>query len=213
MDRYRDAEWLELSGLPAQLNQARVHGWGVFKKIVELDCRAHRDPGTVEVSLVELGERCGLPAGKVGRIIEVLRKKKYLRCFIPDNEHEEALIEIRVPVSTPRPPHEVARTSTDPYLRDPSVYRYVHETRDQPVDEKRVQQVADLYLNHVSQKMNAFIFEQLEIAAGRFPLDAIRRHMERAERHEVRSMGWVLKELVREREKRDTQRAKVDTAS
>src|SRR5690242_806929 len=117
-ERNDQTEWLEWSGLPLALNKIRSGGWAVFKKLVELDCRAHQCPGTVEVSLGELGERCGFEPEVVEKIVEALRKKKVLRCYVPDNDEELALIEIRVPVKTPLAPEEVARRVDDPRLRD-----------------------------------------------------------------------------------------------
>ena len=88
-ERYSSAEWLELAGLPVELNaKVRSGAWVVFKKIVELDCGRNRDPGAVEISLDELGERCGLDWEKIARIIEALRKRKVLACFLPDNPDE-----------------------------------------------------------------------------------------------------------------------------
>ena len=207
-DRYGQIEWIEWSGLPMALNQARSGAWPVFKKLLELDCRAHQSPGTVEISLKELGERCGTPPEAVAKIIEVLRKKKYLRYFLPDNEEEAGLFEIRFPLKTPIPYEEVARLVTDPHLRDASTYRYATEPQAVELDEKKVQEVVDLYFNHLSQKMNAFILEQIEIAARRFPLDQIRHTIERAARHELRNMGWVLKELIRDHAKTEKEKKK-----
>jgi len=206
LDRYGQAEWLEWSGLPGALNKARSGGWAVFKKIAELDCRAHRCPGTVEVSLAELSERCGIPAETAAKIVEALRRKKYLRCYLPDHPEEPALIEIRVPIRTPVPFEEVARRVPDPHLRDSSTYRYASKQQEVEVDEKKVQEVVDLYLNYLSQKMNTFILEQIEIAARRFPLEEIRLTIERAARHNLRNMGWVLKELIRDHAKREKKR-------
>ena len=98
-DRYGEAEWLEWSGLPAALNAARANGWLVFKKLVDLDCRAARRPGIVEISIGELAERCGLTPETTEKVIEALRKKKYLRCFVPEHPEETALID--VPAGTP----------------------------------------------------------------------------------------------------------------
>ena len=201
-DRNQQVEWLEWSGLPGRLNELRTGGWLVFKKLVELDCRAHRQPGTVEVSLVELGQRCGLSPEKAGRIIEVLRRRKYLRCYVPDHPEEEGLFEIRTPINTPVAPEEVARRVTDPHLRDAAGYRYAHPAEQIPLDEKKVQETVDCYLNTLSQKMNSFILDQIEIAARRFPLEAIRHTIERADRHNIRSMGWVLQQLIRDEVKK-----------
>ena len=46
--------------------------------------------------------------------------------------------------------------------------------------------------------MNSFIVEQIEILAQRFPFDAIQRTIERAARYELRNIGWVAKELIRD---------------
>lgn len=197
------AEWLEWSGLPQELNKVRSGGWTVFKKLVELDCRAHSHPGTVEIALTALGERCGFDAETTLKIIEALRKKKYLRCYLPDNYEESALIEIRTPLKTPLTPEEVALRVDDPHLRNVAQYRYVAGEPEQPVDEKKIHEVVDLYFNHLSQKMNSFILEQIEIVARRFEIEEIRHTMERAARHNLRTIGWVLKELIRDHAKKE----------
>ncbi len=202
LERLEQALWLEWSGLPAALNAVRANGWLVFRKLVELDCAAHRRPEPVEVTLSELAERCGLEADAAARVIEALRKKKYLRCYLPEHPDEPALIEIRTPLPTPLQPAEVARRIPLPTLRDPAFYRYARAEAEPAADERRVQDAVDLYLNHLSQKMNPSILEQIEIAARRFPEEALRLAIERAARHEIRSMGWVLKELIRDHEKR-----------
>lgn len=201
IERLEQALWLEWSGLPAALNKARTNGWLVFRTVVELDCAAHRAPEAVEVTLDELGERCGLDAETVAKVLEALRKKKYLRCFIPDNPSEPALIEIRSPVKTPRAPEDVARAMADPHLRDPGDYRYAREEDKPKIDERKVQEAVDYYLNHLSQKMNSVILEEIEIAARRFPAESLRLTIDRAARHEIRSMTWVLKELIRDHQK------------
>jgi DNA-binding transcriptional ArsR family regulator len=201
MDRDEQALWLEWSGLPAALNKLRANGWLVFKTLVEIDCRAARRPGIVEVSVAELAERCGLTPEAVAKVVEALRKKKYLRCFLPDHPDETALIEIRAPIATPIPPEEVARRVLDPHLRDVLQYRYAHPP-EAPADMGKIQEVVDLYLNRISQKMNSFILEQIEIVAARFAIEDIRRTVDRAARHEIRTIGWVLKELIREQGKK-----------
>ncbi len=201
IERLEQALWLEWSGLPAALNKARANGWLVFRKIVELDCEAHRRPEAVEVTLEELGERCGLEPDVVAKVLEALRKKKYLRCFIPDNPSEQALVEIRTPVKTPKSAEAVARATADPHLRDPGDYRYAREEEKPAADERHVQEAVDYYLNHLSQKMNSVILEQIEIAARRFQAEELRLAIDRAARHEIRSMTWVLKELIRDHQK------------
>ncbi|MEN6627408.1 MAG: hypothetical protein ABFD69_14385 [Candidatus Sumerlaeia bacterium] len=201
LERFEQALWLEWSGLPAALNKVRANGWLVMRKVAELDCAAHRRPEAVEVTLEELGARCGLEPDVVVKVLEALRKKKYLRCFIPDNASEPALIEIRSPIKTPLPPDEVAKIITDPHLRDPGDYRYARAEDEPKIDDKKVQEAVDYYLNHLSQKMNSVILEQIEIAARRFTAESLRLAIDRAARHEIRSMTWVLKELIRDHQK------------
>lgn len=204
--RNQTADWLELSGLPNELNAGRQGAWIVFKTLAELDARRNQTPDTVQISLGELGERCGLEWEKVVKIAEFLAKKKRIGCFIPDNAEEPGLFRIRAPIETPRSPAEVAAAAPDPYLRDAGTYRYlVAPERDDQLD-KKTQKVVDLYLNLLSQNVNSFIVDQLEILARRFPLEDIEKMMRRAEKAEVRQLGWVMKELVREQSQKDPER-------
>lgn len=199
ISRYDTAEWIELSGLPAELNEkVRAGAWSVFKKIVEIDCRRHRVPEAVEISLGELGARCGLAPDKVAKIIEALRKRKFLSCFLPDNPDEPGLFEIRVPLVTPRKAEEIALAATEPNLRDPTSFRYLRASEEAALDVQKVQKIVDLYLNTLSQKVNSFIVDEIEILSRRFPFEAIEKAMLRAAKHEIRHIGWVSKELIRD---------------
>lgn len=206
--RYETSRWLELSGLPAQLNEYRQYAWPVFRLIVELDCRANRTPDAVEISLGELAERLGVDWEKVARIIEALQKKKMLAAFVPDNPDEAGLFQIRTPVRTPKPPDEVAAGAKDPALRDPTAYRYVKADEDPAKREQKTQRVIDLYLNKLSQKLNSFIVDEIEMLAQRFPMEEIERTIERAANHDIRSIGWVARELIRDASKAKAGRTK-----
>ena len=200
------AEWLELSGLPAALNALRQNGWLVFRKLVELDCRRNRYPEAVECSLGEIAERCGLSWEKTRSIIEALRRKKYVACFLPDNPDEPGLFQIRTPIRTPRPAEQVALLAADPLLRDPSALRYARPPSPPADEAARIQRVLDLYLNTLSQRLNSFIVDEIEMLARRFPPAEIERMMARAARHEIGSIGWVARELIRE-ERRKAEKA------
>lgn len=199
--RTESALWVQWSGLPEVLNGVRANGWLVFKTLMEMDCRRHRTPEAVECSLGELAEVTGLEWERVAKILEALQKKKYLACFIPDNPDEEGLFQIRVPLKTPKGPEQVALEAREPTLRDASGFRYVSEPEDVGAREEKTQKIIDLYLNKLSQRVNSFIVDQIEVLVQRFPLEAIERTMERAARHEIRSLGWVVKELVRDAKK------------
>jgi len=199
MDAANDtSQWLELSGLPAELNKLRMNGWLVFQKIVELDCRRNRHPGMVEISLGELAARCGLEWEKLAAVIEVLAKKKYLACFLPDNPDEPGLFQVRAPLRTPLTADQVAETTTDPLLRDVTTYRYLTPPAEDDELTRRFQRVVDLYLNTLSQNMTSSIVDQIEVLTRRFPYEAIEKAMQRAAKHEIRTIGWVGKELIRD---------------
>lgn len=209
ISRYETAEWIELSGLPLELNSIRAGAWDVFKKIVELDCRRHRVPDAVEVSLGELGERCGLDWEKVAKIVETLRKKKYLTCFLPDNPDEPGLFQVRVPLATPRTPEQVALAAKEPNLRDPRSFRYSRADDAQSGDAQKVQKLIDLYLNTLSHRVNSFIVDEIEILARRFPLEAIEQAMQRAADHNIRHIGWVSKELIRDAQRPEKKKSQI----
>ncbi len=206
--RYDTARWLEFSGLPAQLNGFRQYGWSVFRMLVELDCRANRTPDAVEISLGELAERLGLDWEKVGKIVEMLQKKKVVAAFLPDNPDEPGLFQVRTPLTVPKPAEDIAREARDPSLRDPTAFRYVKSEEDRGVIERKTQRIIDLYLNKLSQKLNSFIVDEIEILAQRFPLEAIELTIDRAAKHEIRSIGWVARELIRDTSKNPKNRLK-----
>jgi hypothetical protein len=61
-----------------------------------------------------------------------------------------------------------------------------------------VQRIIDHYLNVLSQKMNSFIVDEIEVLAERFTLEAIERTIDRGAKHEIQSIGWVARELIRD---------------
>lgn len=196
--------WLQFSGLPAELNKARANAWLVFRTLVEIDAErpsaaglASPD-GAFEVALADLAERCGLEPDPLVKILETLRKRKVIRLFLPEAPEEPALVGIVAPLPVPLPLGQIAPRLQNPHARDVAAWRYAHAPQAAPADERAVQHVLDLYLNHLSQRVNAFVVEQAEVAVARFPLPAIERMIERAARHNVRTLGWVIKELIRE---------------
>ena len=135
------------------------------------------------------------------KILQSLRKKKWIACFLPDNEEEEALVQITVPLRTPIPVDQVRRDHPGLFAAAPPSLRYEtaettpeEETGDDPV----LQEIVDLYFNNVSMKMNSFILDELRLIRRRFEMSAIRKIFHRAKDHGIQSMGWVLRELHRE---------------
>jgi hypothetical protein len=196
--------WLEYSGLPAYLNQkARGAGWLVFKAIVERDCEENQVPGIVEISLEELARRTGLEATIVERTVKKLKKEKVVGCFLPDNAEEAALLRINVPLKTPVSGEDVRKEYADVFPPGRDFFRYF-DTQTQEADEEKdaeLKEVVDLYFNALGLRINAFILDELRIIRRRFNLDSIRKTFERAKRHNIRSLHWVVRELLREQKK------------
>ena len=189
--------WLELSGLPEFLSErVRKEAWTVFKKIVELDCAVNLEPGVVEASIDELALRTGLPADVIGRCLAALRKKKFLACFIPDNTEEKALIRIIIPLKTPIPPKELKNKRTDIFPPGLDFFRYVDQPPPSVENDPILSEIVDLYFNAIGLKMNFFILDELCLMRQRFELSEIKKAFEAAKRYEVKSLRWVMHQLV-----------------
>ena len=83
------------------------NAWQVLRKVIEIDCACNARPATIEVTPADLGEWLGLDAGSVMRTLEGLRRKKCLALFLPEHPEERALIEVRIPLPTPKSAAEV----------------------------------------------------------------------------------------------------------
>jgi hypothetical protein len=201
--------WLEYSGLP-QLLAEKIRGgsgWPVFKKVVELDCATNAEPGTVEVTLTEIADRTGVPAPTVRKTLLALRKLKLIAVFIPDHDEEAALIKLRTPLQTPISVQQIKDTQARLFADTPQHFRYVDEY--QPSDDDAapadplLQEIVDLYFNAVGLKMNAFVLDELRLVRQRFPAEMVRRTFRRAQQNEIRSLHWVVQELVKQKKKTD----------
>lgn len=202
--------WLEYSGLPQHLAEKTRGGpaWTVFKKIVELDCDRNTAPGTVEISLLELEQRCGVAPDKIRKLAPALRKLKLLAFFLPDNDEEAALFRVVTPLKTPI--DSAAIRAQEPHLFETggTYFRYVDdfqaETADElPASDPHLKAVVDLYFDVVGLKMNVFILDELRMLPQKFEMDEIRRVFARARKNEIRSLRWVIQELVRQRKKHE----------
>jgi hypothetical protein len=204
-------DWLEFSGLPRELNEkARQGAWSVFKKVVELDCRRNATPEAVEISVAELGERTGILAKTVRRLLDGLRRRRVLLVFLPETDDEPALFQIRVPLPTPIPFEEVAKQHADLHLLEPRGNdRYAREEGPVDPEDPAIRAVVDLYLNTLSLRMNSFILDELIFIARRYPGQEIERVFRHAAHLKItRGLGWVVRELSRRhgKEKRPPRR-------
>ncbi len=200
--------WLEYSGLPEHLN-AKIKGgagWIFFKKIVELDCDRNSAPGTVEISLSELQKRCGVAPNQARRAAAALRKMNLMACFLPDNDDEAALFRLVTPLQTPRPPELIRKE--DPHLFEHAgdFLRYyddcLHNQKDDlPTNDPALKETVDLYFDAISLKMNVFILDELRMLPQRFEMQEVRSVFRQARKNEIRSLHWIMQELVRRRKK------------
>jgi DNA-binding Lrp family transcriptional regulator len=210
--------WLEFSGLP-QLLASKVRGgagWPLFKKIVELDCAANPQPGVVEIAIVDLAERTGLSPEVIRRTVATLRKLDLVLCFLPDNDEEAALFRVKVPLATPRPPSEIRQLHPELFGPEGHYFRYVDsaEADQEQQDDSEdllLKEIVDLYLNIIGVKMNAFILDELRLIRQRFPIEMIRRTFRRAAANEIHSLGWVVRELIRQKRTLDEKKAESES--
>ena len=200
--------WLEYSGLPQFLAEKSRGGpaWLVFKKIVELDCERNSAPGTVEISVQELEIRTGLSSEKLRKAAPLLRKLKLIAFFLPDNDEEAALFRVVTPLATPRSAEEIRKTHTHVFAQGGEYFRYIDdciEAADDalPASDPDLKAVVDLYFDVVGLKMNVFILDELRMLPQKFSMQEIRSAFSRARKNEIRSLRWVIQELVRRRKK------------
>jgi len=88
----------------------------------------------------------------------------------------------------------------------PACYRYSQAGPNQTSTEldgkdTALQEVVDMYFNTVGMKMNAFVLDELRLLRERFELDQIRYAFRRARQNEIRSLNWVVQQLVKQSKK------------
>lgn len=203
--------WLEYSGLP-QLLGDKIRGnagWITFKKVVELDCAVNRQPGTVEISLIELSGRTGIATATLRKTLLALRKLKLIACYLPEAEDEAALMKIRTPLRAPRTRKEIRDQWPRIFLDVPQHFRYIDEVdfgeAESPDAERELQEIVDMYFNTVGLKINTFILDELRLVRSRFPADEVRRQFRRARENEIHSLHWVVKELLKSKSRNEEQ--------
>ncbi len=203
--------WLARSGLPAYLNEkVNRYAWHVFKTVVELDCMRNARPSTVETTVADIARLTGLPEKNVASTLEGLRKKKCLALFLPEHPEETALIEVKVPLPTPRSSKEVRGEFPFDTLEDRVRLRYASALESEESapergasSQKHLQRLIDLYFNTVGFKMNTFILDELRLITQRFSADEVEKTFARAVKNDIRSLGWIVKELYRISRKHD----------
>lgn len=196
--------WIEFSGFPQWVNEkAGKNGWLVMKKVIEIDCARNARPATIEIAPTEIAERCGIDAPAAMRCLEALRKKKCLILFLPDHPEELALIEVRTPLRTPLSLADIRKRFPFSSLGADVRFRYASREAPgespreyvAPANTKNLQRVIDLYFNSVGFKINSLILDQLRLICHRFDHGAVEKTFERARKNDIRSLGWIVREL------------------
>lgn len=200
--------WLQRSGLPEWLN-AKVNrsAWLVFKTLVETDCARNARPATFEIAPAELARDCGLDAATVMRTLEALRRKKCIALFLPEHPEETALVEIKIPLPIPRPLDEILEEFPFNRIAPGTRLRYMVAGDAAPSAaatgaKKALERVIDLYFNVVGMKMNTFILDELRLVCQRFEAKEVEKVFARAAKNDIRSLGWIVKELYRTNRRR-----------
>ncbi len=200
--------WIEYSGLPELLGEKVKGGagWPLFKKIVELDCERNSAPGTVEIPLEVLHKRCGVAPAAARKAAATLRKMKLVACFIPDNDEEAALFRVVTPLLTPRPAEQIRLEDSHLFEHGTEYMRYFDDcTKGQgeelPTNDPDLKEVVDLYFDTIGLKMNVFILDELRMLPQKFSMQEVRSVFRRARKNEIRSLHWIMQELVRRRKK------------
>lgn len=204
--------WLEHSGLPALLSEEGKSplGWLLFRRLVEEDLAANPGaPGPFEMSIDRLAALCGAKPDKARAALKKLRKAGAVRCFLPDNDEEEALFEIAAPLDAPKPMEEVRRADPRLAALDDGALRYAAgaagASKPKEASDALLREVVDLYLSTVSMRLNNFVADELRLIASRYDLPLVRKVFARAREKEVQSLGWILRE-IREEDRRKAAR-------
>ena len=71
------------------------------------------------------------------------------------------------------------------------------------VNDPDLRQTVDLYFDVIGLKMNAFILDELRMLPQRFKMQEIQSVFRMARKNEIRSLNWVIRELVRRRSKQE----------
>jgi hypothetical protein len=211
---------LQYSGLPEWLNQnVNRNAWTLFKTIVEIDCARNSRPESIEITPAQLAQFCGIDPKAAMTTLEGLRKKKCVALFLPDHPEDTALVEVKTPLPTPRGVEELRLEFPFNTLEGAVRFRYAYagteesessdEAQNRAAGGKRdFQRIVDLYLNSVGFKINTFILDELRLLCQRFDMTEVEKTFARARKNDIRSLGWVAKELYRNNRLKETRAAK-----
>jgi len=190
--------WIDFSGLPEELNtKASPHGWATFKRLLELDCLQNPEsPDIIREPVDKLAQSLGLPSVLIRQILESLIDLALVKAYLPTQDMEEALFQIRTPLPTPIswkdiPIDDGGQLGADSPLR----LRYTQVADENMEETPKIRQILHWYTELCGLKLNTQITEDLMEIEKQFELEEIRNAFETAKRNKRRSLRSVFKIL------------------
>lgn len=199
--------WLLHSGLPQRLKTESCGSaaWLLLRTIIDLDCRrSTTEP--VDTSIANLAIVTGLTDAEIQDILPVYRKTAVAKYYVPDDEAENALIQLNDPLPTPQTHRQViALMIPDPAI---SIHRYCDcpEARDFDPADPVLQEIIDLYLNGISLRINQFIIDRLKNLRHKTDIGAIRWAFKLAAKNNSHSLDFVERQALKIKDKKFSNR-------
>ena len=195
--------WLLHSGLPQRLNSEPCGSaaWLLLKTIIEMDCR-RSITDKVDTSLQNLATVTGLTVEQVVDTFPVFRKTQVARYYMPEDQEENALIQVNEPIPTPISHKDVLKLQ----IPDPAVaiHRYCTcpEAQQAMPGDPVLNEIIDLYLGQCSVRMNSFILDRLTYLRHSADIGAIRWAFKTCEKNNCHSLDAVVRIALKIADKR-----------
>lgn len=185
--------WINYSGFAAWLTNksgGESAAWLLFKTLIDIDCR-YAVSQRVDTPIDALTGPTGLTIRQIKATMEIYRELALARYYIPEEESENALIEINTPLPTPKTHRQViAMEIPDPAI---AVHRFCDcpEAREMDPNDPVLQEIIDLYLDTCSVRVNAFIVDRLKALRHRADIGAIRWAFKTTKKNNSHSLDMV----------------------
>lgn len=195
-ERYlRFPRWLEASGLPEKLNrEIGLHGWLVFRRLVEEDIAQNLFPDWVEYRAIDWRNAGGFSSEEGDRIFRALGRLEILDIRDIGEGGEFLQYRIARPLPLPRSPEETAEVLRSWGLPPrPELWRYWEETKG----ETKYERALRLYEKTCGLKLSSRIVEDLVELAEQHPTRHLEKAFAAAREEGVTALAWVRKYLKR----------------
>lgn len=197
--------WLELSGLPEQLNKAiPPYGYFVFKKVIELDLYKNRCPEVIETSLKEMSKELGIDIKAIENTLRSLEEQKYLRIFWGTNPKEELCLCINIPIETPvKANNLIAKYGNNeqkglmnlPYMQETEVDLDSDEPDEKEYFQIKYDQIINWYMQSMNGNLNPTVLQKLKKLCREFKYQELKQAFEKARKNKNRNLQCLTQEL------------------